>query len=188
MAMINNVVELRSDAFKITHLNRRAIPLRTDTIGPWMETMTFITWFGAVTNSALVYLYDGSSHDGTTTTLNIQSMMPGIEPSSSFEFAIKRELLLKAALIALGASHGFIIVRGVIKHILEMMFWRGSPELREAESTIREVKVKYLESVEGAKVSAVAVAGEDAPIEEADKAFWAYDEGLDEIRRAAKDA
>lgn len=190
-ALINNFFELRADAFKVTHLTRRPIPLRTDTIGPWLDSLTFITWFAAVTNSALVYLYNGSSLNGTTTHLLVSSVHPedGLVSSSTLDVTIKRQLLFKAALIALGASHGFIIVRGVIRHVLEMMLWKGSPERLEAEKNTKEVKEKYLQSVD-AQVSVEDVAnGEVAPIEEEGaKAFWSYDEGLDQIRQGAKDA
>ena len=39
MALLNNWLELRSDAFKISHHVRRPIPVRTDTIGPWLDSM-----------------------------------------------------------------------------------------------------------------------------------------------------
>lgn len=43
MALINNWLELRSDAFKIAEQSRRPIPARTDTIGPWLDTLVSIT-------------------------------------------------------------------------------------------------------------------------------------------------
>ncbi|KAF8757964.1 hypothetical protein RHS01_03508 [Rhizoctonia solani] len=57
MALLNNWLELRSDAFKITSHGRRPLPQRVDTIGPWLEALGFITWVGALTNAALVYLF-----------------------------------------------------------------------------------------------------------------------------------
>ena len=39
MALINNWLELRSDAFKMTTHTRRPIPARVDTIGPWLENL-----------------------------------------------------------------------------------------------------------------------------------------------------
>jgi anoctamin-10 len=57
MALLNNFLELRSDAFKITVHHRRPVPQRTDTIGPWLDALTFLTWLGALTNAALVYLF-----------------------------------------------------------------------------------------------------------------------------------
>ena len=39
MALLNNWLELRSDAFKITTHNRRPLPSRVDTIGPWVDSL-----------------------------------------------------------------------------------------------------------------------------------------------------
>ena len=57
MSLLNNWLELRSDAFKIAVHARRPIPSRTDTIGPWLDALSFLTWLAALTNSALVYLF-----------------------------------------------------------------------------------------------------------------------------------
>lgn len=56
MSLLNDVLELRSDAYKITVHNRRPVPNRTDTIGPWLDGLTLLSWLGAMTNAALVYL------------------------------------------------------------------------------------------------------------------------------------
>ncbi|SCZ87275.1 BZ3500_MvSof-1268-A1-R1_Chr2-2g04741 [Microbotryum saponariae] len=56
-AYLNNFIELRSDAFKITHQHRRPIPTRVATIGPWLDVLSFISYLAAFTNSSLVYLY-----------------------------------------------------------------------------------------------------------------------------------
>ena len=42
MSLINNWLELRSDAFKIAVHTRRPIPARTDTIGPWLDALAFL--------------------------------------------------------------------------------------------------------------------------------------------------
>lgn len=39
MALINNWVELRSDAFKIAKLGRRPLPSRTDSTGAWLQAL-----------------------------------------------------------------------------------------------------------------------------------------------------
>lgn len=44
MALINNWIELRSDAFKIAKLGRRPLPSRTDSIGAWLSALvSFVT-------------------------------------------------------------------------------------------------------------------------------------------------
>ncbi|KAI7672138.1 DUF590-domain-containing protein [Hortaea werneckii] len=64
--LINNWVELRADAVKICVEMQRPTPWRADTIGPWLDALTFITWLGSITMSALVYLFsnDGLGPDG----------------------------------------------------------------------------------------------------------------------------
>ena len=177
MALLNNFLELRSDAFKITHHNRRPLPMRTDSIGPWLESLSFLTWLATLTNSALVYLFrDGATKNGHSTTHN--------NTPDSYN-GVKRDLLFKAVVIALAASHGYIVVRAVVRHLLEKILWDGCKDIEEAKRNAREVKVQYLKrigDVDGEQKVACT------PEEEEGKAFWGYDEGLDEIRRALKDA
>ncbi|KAI0299290.1 calcium-activated chloride channel-domain-containing protein [Russula brevipes] len=57
MALLNNVVEFPSDVFKILTHFRHPLPKRTDTIGPWLDCLSFLAWLSALSNSALVYLF-----------------------------------------------------------------------------------------------------------------------------------
>ena len=195
MALLNNFLELRSDAFKITHHNRRPLPMRTDSIGPWLESLSFLTWLAALTNSALVYLFrDGATaNNGNHTMLdiNINNTTNLPENNSGNGNGVKSDLLFKAVVIALAASHGYIVVRGLVRHLLEKIVWAGCKEIEEVERRSREVKARYLESGgvgESGGGEGVDVDGGSVPQEEEGKAFWGYDEGLDEIRRAIKDA
>lgn len=65
--LINNWVELRSDAVKICVEMQRPTPHRADSIGPWLDSLTFLTWLGSISTAALVYLFsnDGLGPDGT---------------------------------------------------------------------------------------------------------------------------
>ena len=69
--IINNWIELRSDAVKICVEMQRPSPSRTDSIGPWLDSLSFLAWLGSVTTAALVYLFsnDGLGPDGTPTTI-----------------------------------------------------------------------------------------------------------------------
>ena len=69
--IINNWIELRSDAVKICVEMQRPIPLRADSIGPWLDSLGFLTWFGSITSAAVVYLFsnDGIGPDGTPSTI-----------------------------------------------------------------------------------------------------------------------
>jgi anoctamin-10 len=55
--LINNWIELRADALKISVEQQRPLPHRADTIGPWLDSLAFLTWLGSLTSSALVYMF-----------------------------------------------------------------------------------------------------------------------------------
>ena len=196
MAFINNIFETRGDAFKIAVHNRRAIPSRTDTIGPWLDVLTFLTWLGAITNSALVYLFSPqlfhseTSNDTTDPSPPIPEHSSGI-PNVNWDIdgGTIQELLLKAILVSLVASHGFILLRALIRHIVDKVFWRGSGEVEEREREERNVKAKFLGGSGldlGGDVHSSKVAA--APEDTDSMGFWDHDEGLEEIQRISKEA
>ena len=217
MAFINNIFETRGDAFKIAVHNRRAIPSRTDTIGPWLDVLTFLTWLGAITNSALVYLFSpqllpdnmyidnnlSSLHSETLNNTNPSSPIPehlsgatsGTLPPNvnwSIDGSSIQELLLKAILVSLVASHGFILLRALIRHIVDKVFWRGSGEVEEREKEERNVKAKFLSGsgldLGGVDLGGSKVAAADSEETTDSMGFWDHDEGLEEIQRISKEA
>ncbi|KAI9736231.1 MAG: hypothetical protein M1834_001117 [Cirrosporium novae-zelandiae] len=68
---INNWIELRSDAVKICVEMQRPTPARAESIGPWLDSLGFLTWLGSITTAALVYLFrnDGVGPSGTPTNI-----------------------------------------------------------------------------------------------------------------------
>ena len=69
-SFLTNIFEQRSDTFKMVHF-RRPIPACTDTIEPWLDTLSLLAWLGALTNAVLVYLFHSLS-----TTPNNQHPTP----------------------------------------------------------------------------------------------------------------
>ncbi|KAH7921987.1 DUF590-domain-containing protein [Leucogyrophana mollusca] len=192
MALLNNFLEARSDAFKIAVHTRRPIPTRTDTIGPWLESLSFLTWLSALTNSALVYLFrPPDNKDG-----DLETMMDiGGEEDHKLHhrhngLAATKELLVTALCIALVASHGYLLLRAAVRHILERAIWNGSKEMKEAERVEREVKEKYLTNLGECSVAEDDIAKPDVQTSKVDDwtGFWAVDEGLEEIQKVVKDA
>jgi hypothetical protein len=214
MALVNNFFELRSDAFKITVHNRRPIPSRTDTIGPWLDTLSFLTWLAALTNSALVYLFCPRSQSycsaPSASTLDKvhQHIISAAGAAKGAEGvdggAATRELLWTALLIALVASHGYFALRAFVRHVMEKALWHASVEVRAREAEEREVKERFFTGLVGtvevganaAKldvgVNGRGVEGEeivvDANQEEGLRGFWDHDEGVQEIQRLTKEA
>ncbi|KAJ7644183.1 calcium-activated chloride channel-domain-containing protein [Roridomyces roridus] len=213
MALINNFFELRSDAFKITVHNRRPIPIRTDTIGPWLDALSFLTWLAALTNSALVYLFCPRAQNYCNSPsaspldkvhqhiMSAAGVGTGPGAAEVDGGAATRELLGRALLIALAASHGYIALRAIVRHVMEKALWYASGEVREREQDERAVKARFLTDVVGSValdvgVNGRSVEGEDVVVEkpaatdpvEGLDGFWDHDEGMQEISRITKDA
>ncbi|WWD22681.1 hypothetical protein CI109_107174 [Kwoniella shandongensis] len=140
-ALINNYVEMRSDALKLCKHVRRPVGDRVETIGTWLDTLSIISWVGAVTNSTLIYLFRPS------TTLHHQTPNPHVVSTtgspalshivsdyySSPTLQTLLPTLIPLGLVALAASHGFIILRWIVEGLAERILWRGSAEQVEIE-------------------------------------------------------
>lgn len=166
MGFVNNFFELRSDAAKISLNNRRPIPVRSETIGAWLETFGFIGWLSALNNAALVYLFQQSdeahleghstyetrmrshvhpSNFGVNTTdaqsaLSFSRLLPKSIPTAGPTGAI-----VAGILVALLAEHVYAVMRSGVRHILERLIWRGSNEemiVRRREWVLRVETLK----------------------------------------------
>ncbi|KAL1702008.1 calcium-activated chloride channel-domain-containing protein [Schizophyllum commune] len=190
MACINNFFELRSDAFKMTVHHRRPIPERTDTIGPWLEVLAFINWLGTLTNAALVYLF----HPASPRTAQVFSTLSSwLEASEGAQAATAHGLLTSAVIIALIASHVYVVLRTVVRHVVDRVVWHGSKEVREWEQEEREMKARLLQAeLKAAGQEQSAELSPRSPTVEDDlgalKDFWEHDDGLEEIHRLSKEA
>ncbi|KAK8212590.1 calcium-activated chloride channel-domain-containing protein [Phyllosticta capitalensis] len=89
--LCNNWVELRADALKICIEMQRPTPWRADTIGPWLDSLSFLTWFGSITTSALVYLFwnDGLGPDGTPADIKGWALLLSIFFSEHLFLAVR---------------------------------------------------------------------------------------------------
>lgn len=142
-AFINNYFEIRGDALKVTKHVRRPVGDRVETIGSWLNTLSIISWIGAVTSSTLIYLFRPS------TQLDHQSPNPHIPTTGSphmhrmmmtyYSYADSPTLrailptLVPVLTVAFAASHGHIILRWIVDAVAERLLWRGSPEEQEVQ-------------------------------------------------------
>jgi len=97
--------------------------------------------------------------------------------------------------VALAASHGYLILRGIVRHIVERIWWKGSREVQEREREERLTKEKFLDgNIGGAKGTSLVEPKEKVKLpvergpEAGDTGFWEHDEGVDEIKRLVKEA
>ncbi|CAO2658253.1 Nn.00g059760.m01.CDS01 [Neocucurbitaria sp. VM-36] len=75
--LINDWIELRADAMKICVEMQRPTPWRADTIGPWLDSLSFLTWLGSLTTSALVYMFWNTSigPDGNPSNIQLWALL-----------------------------------------------------------------------------------------------------------------
>ncbi len=75
--LVNNWFELRTDAMKICVEMQRPVPWRADTIGPWLDSLSFLTWMGSLTTSALVSMFWNSTTgpDGSPSNIHLWALL-----------------------------------------------------------------------------------------------------------------
>ena len=127
--LVNNWIELRSDAVKICVEMQRPNPYRADSIGPWLDSLGFLAWLGSITTAALVYLFsnDGLGPDGT----------PG---------AIQGWALLLSIFFS---EHIYLLVRWGVRLAISKI---DSPGLQKERGERFQVRKRYLEEVIGEDV------------------------------------
>ena len=89
--LVNNWFELRTDAVKICVEMQRPTPWRADTIGPWLDSLAFLTWLGSLTSAAIVYLFsnDGLGPDGTPADIKGWALLLSIFFSEHIFLAVR---------------------------------------------------------------------------------------------------
>jgi anoctamin-10 len=132
---VNNWVELRSDFFKICMEFRRPVPLRTDTIGPWLDSLSFLSWVGSITSAALVYMFSGNAHHG-----------PNGEPTDIKGWALLLTIFF--------SEHLYLIVRYAVQAAMARV---EPPNSRKERAERYLMRKRYLEST----INAETDEGED---------------------------
>ena len=55
-ALLNNIIEIRLDAYKHTKLYQRPVANKAQDIGPWFEILKFMAYIAVITNVSVYYL------------------------------------------------------------------------------------------------------------------------------------
>ncbi|KAJ1331747.1 hypothetical protein MN608_05209 [Microdochium nivale] len=174
--LINNWIELRSDAMKIAVSSQRPIPWRADSIGPWLNSLGFLSWLGSIVSSAIVFLFNNETEG------------PGGEP-----WGIKLWGLLLSILLS---EHIYLALQFVVRHVLSQI---ESPGLQKEKAERFGMRRRMLKESIGEDVTKkptppTVKSGEkitrQALEEEAremsvkgsspEQAFWHRQQGLDE--------
>jgi len=127
--LVNNWVEARSDAMKIAISCQRPIPWRADSIGPWLSSLGFLSWFGSITSAAIVFLFKDKSG-------------PGGSPSAISGWALMLSILF--------AEHLYLIVQIVVRGVVGKL---DNPGLQKEKAERFAMRKQLLESTFGRDMS-----------------------------------
>lgn len=170
--IINNFVELRSDAAKICAEMQRPVPLRADSIGPWLDNLSLLSWLGSLSSAALLYIFGGDAAEGIPKTLTLWGILVALLVSEHLYFAAR--MVVRAAISKID-SPGLIHERRerylVRKRFLEESFGREELEKRQSGAV---------------GVSSSAVELEGIAKDEHEKKFWSAQRSSEDTAAAGK--
>ncbi|KAH0269418.1 putative plasma membrane stress response protein, partial [Aureobasidium melanogenum] len=115
--LINNWVELRGDFFKLISESQRPPLIRSDSIGPCISALEFLTWLGSLSTAALLYIY----RNGEVKDIRLDRLLLTVFVAEQVYLATK------------------LSVRFVFDKI-------GSEAVRREEATRRLIRKRYLET------------------------------------------
>lgn len=116
---LNNIIELRTDFFKLTQGHQRPAPIRTDGIGPWIASLDFLAWAGSISTGAIVHLYSPNT--------------------------IARGAWWALPITVFISEHIFLMLRAMVRFLLDRI---GSEQIRKQRNAQYLSRVKHLEEIE----------------------------------------
>jgi anoctamin-10 len=122
-AVLNDWLELRSDAVKLCVSQRRPVPHRGDSIGPWQMNIAFLSWLGTLTTSTLVYLFQGGD----------------------FNLKCDKTTLISLLVTILIAEHSYWVFDRALGTLSRYVWTTGEIDVRKEEYSMRRSYLQKLE-------------------------------------------
>lgn len=117
-ALANNLLEIRSDAFKLAHVHQRPFGQRVANIGTWQNALSFLSLAAVVVNCALI----GMSGQ-------VSRLWPGLTP-------------IQTVILIVALEHVMLGLRTALTWLLpELPSWLAA-EIARAEHCRREMQCK----------------------------------------------
>jgi anoctamin-10 len=138
--LVNNWIEARSDAMKIAIGSQRPIPWRADSIGPWLNSLGFLSWLGSLTSAAIVFLFreDPAGPDGSPWDISAWALLLSI----------------------LFAEHIYLVIQLVVRHAIDRLESPGlQKEKAERFAMRKRLLAETLGEEEAEKAMGPAVTG-----------------------------
>ena len=131
-AVLNNWLELRSDAVKVCVSHRRPIPQRADSIGPWLSNISLLSWLGSLTTATLIYLFQGGD----------------------FNLQCDKNMVIHLLATILVAEHGYWVFDRAVSALSKRVQTTGEIKVKKEEFSVRRrylanMHLEGAQSVEG---------------------------------------
>lgn len=123
---------------KIAISSQRPVPWRGDSIGPWLNSLGFLSWLGSITTSALVFLFrkDPYGPDGFPWNVRVWALLLSI----------------------LFAEHLYLVVQIVVRSAIDKMDSPGLQKERAQRFALRkQLLAETLGEAESDRVSGPSV-------------------------------
>ncbi|KAI7788439.1 hypothetical protein LA080_010772 [Diaporthe eres] len=120
--LVNNWIEARSDAMKIAISSQRPVPWRSDSIGPWLTSLGFLSWLGSLTSAAIVYLFNKDPYG------------PDGVPSNVTGWALLLSILF--------AEHLYLVVQFVVRYVVGSLDSPGLQKERAERFAMRKLHLQ----------------------------------------------
>lgn len=139
--LVNNWFEMRTDAVKICIESQRPTPWRADGIGPWLDSLEFLTWVGSISTAAIAYLFSngGLGPDGTPRNIQAWALL----------------------LVIFFSEHCYLAVRLAVRTFISKLDSPGRQKERAERFLVRK---KYLEESMGEQAQRLAPGRADEEI------------------------
>ncbi|KAJ2847220.1 hypothetical protein IWW36_003964 [Coemansia brasiliensis] len=128
-ALLNNWLELRTDAAKICSATQRPPSRRVESIGPWLHALRMMCWLSSITNALLVYQFHPNC-----------ALLPHADPEALRH--VGRTRLSFALVVLLFSEHAFLAVRWLVVHV--MASWPAA-HVRIAERARAQSRRRWLD-------------------------------------------
>lgn len=123
--LVNNWFELRSDFIKICHGSQRPDPVRADSIGPWIESLEFLTWAGTISTATIVHIFG--------------------DPITFGGHLFRRGEWWSLPLTVFLSEHVYMLFRAVVRHVLHRI---GSEQIRRERRERYVMRKQFLAELE----------------------------------------
>ncbi|KAH6916436.1 calcium-activated chloride channel-domain-containing protein [Coprinopsis sp. MPI-PUGE-AT-0042] len=179
-------------------------PSETDTIGPWLNALTFLTWLSAITNTALVYLFSPTlappSNADTVLTSKEHLVAAaggtgnpdawGIDGTTTPDnYEATKELLLKAATCRTRRFSTCTYWHGCSS---DTSWSRSGGRVATRKSSCQALELAWRRLLVLGRILAPAERRDAIRPDDSTKSdtngFWDHDEGVEEIQRIVKEA